>query len=228
MKNKQLTREITADFAVILLTILALVLFGLGFSTGYYLYGQMNSVTVTVCYVAALLLAGIAILCLIKLPKAGWPKLLTYLVTAGLALGALTLLGDRVEGIGNCILTDYDSGHGGEEAIYYSLGSVLAALAAMIFNIIGSFGRDPDEEKKISRSGRTVLCCACALTMIAILVPSLYLGGAFAPQTAGSSSVTAANKEVPTVTGTYKVVLSGAETNLDMLQDYQFQCGKMD
>ena len=32
MKNKQTTREITAGFAVIALTVLALVLFGLGFS----------------------------------------------------------------------------------------------------------------------------------------------------------------------------------------------------
>ena len=117
MKNKQTTREITAGFAVIALTVLALVLFGLGFSTGYYTYGQMNSVIVTICFGGALLIECCAILCLKKFPKALWPKLLTYLVTAALAFGALTLLGDRVEGIGICILTDYDSGHGGEEAI---------------------------------------------------------------------------------------------------------------
>ena len=51
MKNKQ-SREIFTGFAVIALTVLALVLFGLGFSTGYYTYGQMNSVIVTVCFPA--------------------------------------------------------------------------------------------------------------------------------------------------------------------------------
>ena len=54
--KKQMTRETAAGFAVIALTVLALVLFGLGFSTGYYTYGQMNSVMVTVCYGAALLI----------------------------------------------------------------------------------------------------------------------------------------------------------------------------
>ena len=129
MKNKQ-SREIFTGFAVIALTVLALVLFGLGFSTGYYTYGQMNSVIVTVCFGAALLIECCALVCLKKFPGALWPKLLTFPVTAALAFGALTLLGDRVEGIGNCILTDYDSGHGGEEAIYYSLGGMLAAHVA--------------------------------------------------------------------------------------------------
>ena len=115
--KKQMTRETAAGFAVIALTVLALVLFGLGFSTGYYTYGQMNSVMVTVCYGAALLIECASLVCLKKFPKAVWPRLLTFLVTAALAFGALTLLGDRVEGIGICILTDYDSGHGGEEAI---------------------------------------------------------------------------------------------------------------
>ena len=56
MKNKQTSREITCGFAVIALTVLALVLFGLGFSTGYYTYGQMNSVIVTICLGGALLI----------------------------------------------------------------------------------------------------------------------------------------------------------------------------
>ena len=100
MKNKQTTREITAGFAVIALTVLALVLFGLGFSTGYYTYGQMNSVIVTICFGGALLIECCALIMLKKFPKAFWPKLLTFLVTAGLAFGALPLLGGRVEGIG--------------------------------------------------------------------------------------------------------------------------------
>ena len=172
MKNKQTTREITAGFAVIALTVLALVLFGLGFSTGYYTYGQMNSVIVTICFGGALLIECCALIMLKKFPKAFWPKLLTFLVTAGLAFGALTLLGDRVEGIGICILTDYDSGHGGEEAIYFSLGSILAALAAMVFNIIGAFGKDP-EEAPLTRGRKASILSAGAIALAAILVSSL-------------------------------------------------------
>ena len=48
-------------------------------------------------------------------------------------------------GIGNCIVTDYDSGHGGEEAIYYSLAASGAMLLGMIFNVVGSFCRVPQK-----------------------------------------------------------------------------------
>ena len=114
----------------------------------------------------------------------------------------MTLLGDRVEGIGNCILTDYDSGHGGEEAIYYSLGGVLAALAAMVFNIIGAFSRDPGKEEKTSRGGKAALLSACALVLVAILVPSLILGGAFKGVPGATSGTVAALNE------TYKVTVA--------------------
>ena len=226
MKNKQTSREILTGWAAVALTVLAIVLFGLGFSTGYYIYGQMNSVVVTICYGGALLIECAAILCLKKFPKAFWPRLLTFLVTAGLAFGAVNLLGDRVEGIGNCILTDYDSGHGGEEAIYFSLGSVLAALAAMVFNIIGAFGRDAEEAKQ-TRGKKAGILGACALVCVAILVPSLILGGVFTSKGTGSAPVTAAGSSAPGLTGTYKATISGAEGNLEIMPGYQFQCGNL-
>ena len=225
--KKQMTRETAAGFAVIALTVLALVLFGLGFSTGYYTYGQMNSVMVTVCYGAALLIECVSLVCLKKFPKAVWPRLLTFLVTAALAFGALTLLGDRVEGIGICILTDYDSGHGGEEAIYFSLGSMLAALAAMVFNIIGAFGKDAGEETKLARSRKPALWGACAAVMLAVLIPSLILGGVFKTNAPAAGKTTVQAADGSSVAGTYKTTISGAETNLDILQDEQFQLGKL-
>ena len=225
--KKQMTRETAAGFAVIALTVLALVLFGLGFSTGYYTYGQMNSVMVTVCYGAALLIECASLVCLKKFPKAVWPRLLTFLVTAALAFGALTLLGDRVEGIGICILTDYDSGHGGEEAIYFSLGSMLAALAAMVFNIIGAFGKDAGEETKLARSRKPALWGACAAVMFAVLIPSLILGGVFKTNAPAAGKTTVQAADGSSVAGTYKTTISGAETNLDILQDEQFQLGKL-
>ena len=225
--KKQMTRETAAGFAVIALTVLALVLFGLGFSTGYYTYGQMNSMMVTVCYGAALLIECASLVCLKKFPKAVWPRLLTFLVTAALAFGALTLLGDRVEGIGICILTDYDSGHGGEEAIYFSFGSMLAALAAMVFNIIGAFGKDAGEETKLARSRKPALWGACAAVMLAVLIPSLILGGVFKTNAPAAGKTTVQAADGSSVAGTYKTTISGAETNLDILQDEQFQLGKL-
>ncbi|MBQ6526892.1 MAG: hypothetical protein IJI38_00055, partial [Clostridia bacterium] len=227
MKNKQTTREFYTGLAVIALTVLALVLFGLGFSTGYYIYGQMNSVLVTIAFGGALLLECFALFSLKKFPKALWPRLLTFLVTAALAFGALTLLGDRVEGIGNCILTDYDSGHGGEEAIYFSLGGMLAALAAMVFNIIGAFGgADTAETKKKSRGG-IALCSAAAVVLLGILIPSLVMGGVFKSRGGNTPGGTVSAGSTSSVAGTYKVTISGSEQNLDMLQDYQFICGNV-
>ena len=75
------------------------------------------------------------------------PLFLTFAITALLVAGAILLIGDRVEGIGNCIVTDYDSGHGGEEAIYYSLAASGAMLLGMIFNVVGSFCRVPQKIK---------------------------------------------------------------------------------
>ncbi|MBQ6565341.1 MAG: hypothetical protein IJL88_15640, partial [Clostridia bacterium] len=223
MKNKHFMRESVTGILVIALTVLALVLFALGFSTGYYTFGQMNSVLVTVCFGAAIVLECAALVCLNKFPGAVLPKLITFGVTALLAFGAMTLVGDRVEGIGNCILTDYDSGHGGEEAIYLSLGGALAAIAAMVFNIIGSFGKDA-EEAKAKRGGKTALLAAGAVLMVGILIPSLMLGGLLTSKKAAPSATVAANTGAA---GKYEVTLSGAEMNLDMLQDYQFQCGKL-
>ena len=45
-------------------------------------------------------------------------------------------------------VTDYDSGHGGEEAIYYSLAASGAMLLGMIFNVVGSFCKVPQVKKE--------------------------------------------------------------------------------
>ena len=219
MKNTKLTREALCSLVVIALTILGILLFALNFSTGYYTFGQLNSKAVLAASIAAALVACAALLLRQKLDKQWWPKLLGFCVTALLAYAAMTLIGDRVEGIGICILTDYDSGHGGEEAIYMSLGASIAWLAAMVFNIIGSFGAD----EPVSKSGKIGLSAAGAILLAAILIPSLALGGVFAPKAAapgGAGGGTA-------LTGTYTTTFSGAEGNVDLVQDYQFQCANL-
>ena len=228
--KKNFTRETVTGAVVILLSVLGIILFALGFSTGYYTYGQMNSTLITWCAIGAIVLECAAIFCLNKFPKAWWPKLLTFLVTAGLAFAALALIGDRVEGIGNCILTDYDSGHGGEEAIYMSLGGAVAWLAAMIFNIIGAFGKDEADDKNGKPALKWTLCGVGVVALIAILIPSLVMGGVFAPK-AAPGTATAQNggtaADPSAVAGTYTVKLSGAEGNVDKVKDFQFQCGNL-
>ncbi|MBR3271428.1 MAG: hypothetical protein IKI59_05840 [Clostridia bacterium] len=230
MKKKYYREPITGIIAIAL-SVLGVILFALGFSTGYYTYGQMNSGWITAAAACAIVLECAAIFCIGKFPKAWWPKLLTFCVTALLALAAFALIGDRVEGIGNCILTDYDSGHGGEEAIYFSLGGAVAWLVAMLFNIIGSFGKD----EPIKTHSMCALYSVGIVLLVAILIPSLILGGVFAPKktTASASAPSGANAgtvsggEQASVAGTYSITLSGAEGNVEKVQDYQFQCGNL-
>ncbi len=220
MKNSKLTREALCSLVVIALTILGIILFVLSFSTGYYTFGQLNSKAVLASAIAAALVACVAMLLRKKFDKQWWPKLLSFCVTALLAYAAMILIGDRVEGIGICILTDYDSGHGGEEAIYMSLGASIAWLAAMVFNIIGSFGKD----EPVSKGGKAGIPAVGAIVLLAILIPSLALGGIFAlkssaPGSAGSSEASLAR--------TYTTTFTGAEGNVDLVQDYQFQCADL-
>ncbi len=231
--KKTFTRETVTGAIVILLSVLGIVLFALGFSTGYYIYGQMNSTLITLTAVGAIVLECAAIFCLNKFQNAWWPKLLTFGVTALLAFAAMTLIGDRVEGIGNCILTDYDSGHGGEEAIYLSLGGAIAWLVAMVFNIIGAFGKDAADDRDAKPAKAWTLAGVGVVALIAVLIPSLILGGIFAPKSApaASGNATAQNggaaADPSAVAGTYTVKLSGSEGNVEKVQDYQFQCGNL-
>lgn len=141
MKKSSGKFELAAGVITIICGIAALVFFLASYRTGYYTFGQMNSLVILPFF-----LAGIAaeIFTLIALKKWGnqfWTQLLTFAVTALFCAGAILLIGDRVEGIGNCIVTDYDSGHGGEESIYRSLAASGILMAGALANIIGSFAR---------------------------------------------------------------------------------------
>ena len=117
MNQRKFSRlEFVMGVLSLLLNIAGTVLFFVSYTTGYYKFGEMNS-----------------------------PMILTFAITALLVAGAILLIGDRVEGIGNCIVTDYDSGHGGEEAIYYSLAASGAMLLGMLLNVAGSFCRVPQK-----------------------------------------------------------------------------------
>ena len=108
----------------------------------------MNSLMILSFFLVGM---GVEIFTLIAMVKWGdklWVRFLTYAITALMIAGAMLLIGDRVEGIGNCVITDYDSGHGGEEAIYYSLAASGVMVVGAIFNIMGSFCKAPQIKKE--------------------------------------------------------------------------------
>lgn len=141
-EKKKRSVEVYTDILTIVWAVGGLIGFLLSFTTHYYSYGQMNS-----SFVLLFLLVGIGtalfhLFAVRKFERQIWIKFLTFAVTGLLAAAAVLLIGDRVEGIGNCIVTDFDSGHGGEEAIYYSLAGAAMMFAGMITNIIGSFSKE--------------------------------------------------------------------------------------
>lgn len=136
MKEK-ITYVIAAVFSVI-----GIVLFFCSFSTGYYIFGEMNSYMVLLLLAMGIIVEVFSVFALTKWKGSFWTKLLDFVAIALLTAAAMLLLGDRVEGIGNCIVTDYDAGHGGEEAIYYSLAGSAAMLLGVTSNIIGCFFKE--------------------------------------------------------------------------------------
>lgn len=119
-----------------------LALFLLSFSTGYYLFGQLNSNMVLLLLAAGIFIEVFSVFAISRWKDMFWTKLLGFAGIALLTAAAILLLGDRVEGIGNCIVTDYDAGHGGEEAIYYSIAGTVVMLLGVVSNIIGSFTKE--------------------------------------------------------------------------------------
>lgn len=131
----------------LILELLAVVLFFVSYTTGYYTFGEMNSIFVLVMLAVAIIVELISLIVSKKDDEKFWKKLLSFVVIALLAFAATMLMGDRVEGIGNCIVTDYDSGHGGEEAIYLSIASSALMLLGIVAKSIGNFSKSKNVNK---------------------------------------------------------------------------------
>ncbi len=200
------------------LTLLGGVLYFLSHKTNYYILGQMNSGLILALIGCALVVELAAILLVKKYPKALWAQLLTFAVTALLAASAMLIVGDRVEGIGNCILTDYDAGHGGEEAIYLSLIGAAGLLSAMVYNIIGSFSKDGNAP---AGSGKKLaLTISAAVLGVAAIVATVMLTGAGTPKTA---AVRAGGE----TGGSFTVSFNQGDGNIESMPDYQFLSADM-
>ncbi len=228
MKNRN-ESELYSGIVTIVLSIAALILFGMSYTTNYYTFGQMESGLIALLLGAALAVEIAALILRAKFADAFWSKFITFAVTGLLAAAAVLLLGDRVEGIGNCIITDYDSGHGGEEAIYMSIASSALMLAAMFYNIIGSFLKEkPADAAPLSKGARMGRIGGFGATGIAVLlaalIPTVNLvqGGAGAVSGSGvDGSGSGANA------GSYKISFNQGTSDAESIPDYQFLFGNL-
>ena len=213
--------EVFACAVALILTVIGIGAFLMSYTTNYYTFGQMNSTLITICLAGAVALEIVNIILRKKYPDKLWTKYLTYGVTALLAYCAIAIVGDRVEAIGTTIVTDYDSGHGGEEAIYYSLGGVALLLIAMIYNIRGSF---ESSEKKYGTGRRAAAAVIAAVLCVGVAVPVLTLTHviSFGGKNAADGSAVAS-------AASYQVSYNQANNNTDtdVMPSYQFLCADL-
>ncbi|MCR5826363.1 MAG: YdgA family protein [Oscillospiraceae bacterium] len=217
--KKGMGLNLTVGLITCVLTLLSLVLYLLSHTTNYYIFGQMNSGAITALLVGTMIAELLTVFCEKRFPKAVWAKCLTFLVTALLVGTAILMVGDRVEGIGNCIVTDYDAGHGGEEAIYMSLISAGLLLVATVYNIIGAFAEDgnavPGKGKIYGLAG------SAAALGLAALIGGISLGGVLAPSAAPGAAGTDRS-------GTYTISFNQEYGNIEGMPDYQFLSANME
>ena len=128
------------SLASLALSAIGVVMFALSFSTGYYVFGEKNSVIVASALTAAIVAGAAGLAARLRWPESFWPQLLAMPAIMLLVFGAVRQMGDRVEGIGNCIVTDYDAGHGGELACWLSIVSFVLLLSAAVCMVVGCFG----------------------------------------------------------------------------------------
>ena len=221
--------ELTTGIALLILAVAGTVLFAMSYTTGYYIFGEMQSTAIAILLGAAIVSEIVALTVRALLPDAVWTKFLTFVVTALLAAAAALILGDRVEGIGNCIVTDYDSGHGGEEAIYMSLAGAILTVIAIVYNVIGSFSKDKpaDEKTSVGREvGRNVGFGVSVLAvLLAVLIPTYGLVNPTSnvgPNGPGGPGGTGGG-------GTYTISFNQANGNTDkgVMPEYQFLGGNL-
>lgn len=110
MNQRKFSRlEFVMGVLSLLLNIVGLVLFFVSYTTGYYKFGEMNSPMILSFFLVGIGMEIFSLLAMVKWGDKMWTRFLTFAITALLVAGAILLIGDRVEGIGNCIVTDYDS-----------------------------------------------------------------------------------------------------------------------
>ena len=127
------------DIAVMVLTVIGTGVFLLSYMTGYYAFGTMHSVSITVCLGTAFLLGFLGGWTQRLYPWREWPWIIRIVVITLLSCSIGLILTDRVEAAGYCVVTDFDAGHGGEEAVYISCVAIGFLMLAIICEIVTCF-----------------------------------------------------------------------------------------
>ncbi len=188
--NKPSLRNLSVSLIVaIVLAILGLVLFLTSYTTNYFTFGTFNSTKILTFYIIGLV-ALVADLVLTWLfPKSIFTRFTYFIPIFFFIYGAMLLTNDRVEAVGTTILTDYDSGHGGEEACYLSICSVVAMVASSVFIVIGGF-----KDAKSLRVKNIVTGGVGAGVFVGTLVTALALSGVFNAKSSGGGNGTVEGK----------------------------------
>nr|MCR5294246.1 hypothetical protein [Lachnospiraceae bacterium] len=226
-EKKGLHLSVSSGGVALGLTALGAILFFMSYTTGYYIFGQMKSGVITAFIAAAFICEAMLFFFSMKASRGMFAKLLPFFVTALLAASAMLIVGDRVEGIGNCIVSDYDSGHGGEEAIYMSLVGAVCLLTAMIYNIIGAFSENGSAPAGKNKT-LGMIFSGTGIGLAAVIATVMLAGGS------GSSGVSSGGSgkgtgDGPSVSGTFTISFNQANNNIDAdnMPDFQFLSANM-
>ena len=131
----------------LILSIAGFILFIASYTTSYYIFGDANSVMIIVLFIIGIATEVALVVCSGLLGPKEWMKAILIVTIISLAVGAIYLLGDRFEGIGYTIITNYDAGHGGEEACWYSIICSVLMLLSIIATVVLGFFRFENREK---------------------------------------------------------------------------------
>nr|MCR4675413.1 hypothetical protein [Lachnospiraceae bacterium] len=218
MTDKKLeSLDFTSGILTLIFTFFGGVLFALSYSTSYYTFGTGASGIIMTLIVLAVVCSALDLIFTKINPDALWVKFLTFGTIGFLAASAILLIGDRVEGIGNTIVTDYDAGHGGEEAIYYSIAAAIMFLIAMILNIIGAFSGKAvvEVEKLLKKKLISVIAsavCGCVVMVALFSVMGTGSGSADGAAATGEGTV-------------YTISYNQNNNNIEDFPEYQFLTG---
>ncbi len=126
------------------------------FLANYYklVFGEDNSIItlvfIIIAIVLSLALAGLEIL----FPRHKYiRRIAALLLTVCITVAFTYMIFDRLEAIGNCVVTAYDAGFGGEEACYLTFVGFGFLVVAAIINIVGT-GLDERKDKTDKKNGK--------------------------------------------------------------------------
>lgn len=150
--KKKINRVVVFFAITAICSIVGLILSILSYFTGYYVLGEMNSIWMFIAIGTAILVQIVNFILNIKIKNEWIFTILNAFISILMIISFALLIGDRVEGIGFTIVTQFDAGHGGAEVCYLSFGACGAWLLGSILKIVESFLKTPSEKRLSSQN----------------------------------------------------------------------------